>query len=201
MSRVVTASKFLRPAYGALAIAVCLSAGVAALSPVAMAQRSTTSSSLEWTAFRDSRLGFMLSYPAKIFALGGGDPTAALGGRTERRSGQIFRSRDGKAYLQAAAFDNIERLGPGAYKNKIARTTYASARITYDRLTETFFIISGTRGDQEFYERVTFSCGGRLINVWAMTYPIAERDLYNRIVEEVARTFRPAEGRDGCPLG
>jgi hypothetical protein len=37
---------------------------------------------------------------------------------------------------------------------------------------------------------VTFTCGGRLINSWAMIYPAAERQLYNRVVEQVARSYR-----------
>jgi hypothetical protein len=57
-----------------------------------------------------------------------------------------------------------------------------------------WFVISGTIGDREFYERVSFTCGGRLINSWAMIYPYAERDFYNRVVEAVARSYSP--GRD-----
>ena len=48
-----------------------------------------------------------------------------------------------------------------------------------------------------FYERVTFTCGGRLINSWAMLYPAAERRLYDRIVEQVARSYRAGEGSCG----
>jgi len=38
---------------------------------------------------------------------------------------------------------------------------------------------------------VTFTCGGRLINSWAMLQPATERSVYDRIVEEVARSYRP----------
>ena len=52
-------------------------------------------------------------------------------------------------------------------------------------------------GDREFYERVSFTCGGQLINSWAMIYPKAERRFYNRVVEAVARTYSPGAGRTG----
>ena len=60
-----------------------------------------------------------------------------------------------------------------------------------------WFVISGTMGDQEFYERVSFTCGGQLINSWAMIYPKSERRFYNRVVEAVARTYSPGAGRTG----
>lgn len=151
-----------------------------------------------WIAFRDSRLGFSFEYPSALFVAEAGDPTDALKDRTSRRSGQVFRSRDGKAYLQAAAFENTQRVNAATYKAQVAGSTYRDTRITYDRVGDTFFVLSGTRGATEYYERVTFSCGGRLINVWTMTYPTAEKGLYDRLVEEVARTFRPGEGPQSC---
>jgi hypothetical protein len=117
--------------------------------------------------------------------------------RTEKRSGQIFRSKDGKAFLQTAAFANVDKVSTAVYKSRVV-ASYAGARIEYERLADNFFVISGIRGKEVFYERVTFSCGGRVINAWAMTYPQAEGALYDRIVEEIARTFRPAENRESC---
>jgi len=48
-----------------------------------------------------------------------------------------------------------------------------------------------------FYQRVSFTCGGRLINSWAMLYPAAERKMYDRVVEAVARSFMPGAGKTG----
>jgi hypothetical protein len=58
-------------------------------------------------------------------------------------------------------------------------------------------VLSGTRDGVMFYERVTFTCGGRRINSWAMLYPAAERGLYDRIVEQVARSYRAGEANCG----
>ncbi len=164
---------------------------------VATARPQQQLAGLEWTPFRDAQLGYVFSFPAKVFRPESGDPTTALKSRTEKRSGQIFRSKDGQAYLQTAAFANVDNVTAATYKNRVA-ASYADARIEYQRVTATFFVISGVRGKDVFYERVTFSCGGRLINAWAMTYPLSEGALYDRIVEEFARTFRPAESRDSC---
>jgi hypothetical protein len=161
------------------------------------APRSQTVAALDWTPFRDEVLGYTFTFPAKVFQPEVGDPTTALQARTEKRSGQVFRSKDGKAFLQTAAFANIDKLTTAAYKAKVA-ASYAGSRIEYTRFADTFFVLSGVRGKEVFYERVTFSCGGRIINAWAMTYPLAEGALYDRIVEEVARTFRPADKPDSC---
>lgn len=151
-----------------------------------------------WTNYADERLGFFLNYPAKVFAPHAADPTDSLKDRTDVRSGTTFASRDGKAWLQVAAFANTDRVSLAAYKSRVQKTGYANARMTYERMSEDFFILSGYRGNDEFYERVVFSCGGRMINVWSLSYPPAQNALYDRIVEEIARTFRPVAGREVC---
>ena len=40
------------------------------------------------------------------------------------------------------------------------RENYAGAHLDYDR-SASWFVISGTIGDHEFYERVSFTCGGQ----------------------------------------
>ena len=63
------------------------------------------------------------------------------------------------------------------------------------RCGTSWFVLSGTRDGTMFYERVTFTCGGRRINSWAMLYPVAERRLYDRIVEQVARSYPHRRGQ------
>ncbi len=161
------------------------------------ARADAKSEKLGWSDYRDPRIGFALTYPSKVFAPQKSDPTESLKNRTKQRSGRAFKSKDGKAWLQAAAFSNIDRISPQAFRAKTA-AGYGNAKITYTRATGNFFVLSGYRGSEIFYERVIFSCGGRVINVWQLTYPTASRKLYDGIVEEVARTFRPVEGRERC---
>ena len=46
------------------------------------------------------------------------------------------------------------------------------------------------------YEKIMFSCGGSVINSFAMTYPTAERGLYDELVEAIEDTFTP--GHESC---
>ena len=41
-----------------------------------------------------------------------------------------------------------------------------------------------------FYERVSFSCDRRSVHGWLLTYPIAERQFYDAIVEDMHRSYR-----------
>jgi hypothetical protein len=166
-----------------------------ALSVAGSVAAAARDDALGWSPFMDERTGFAFDYPTKLFALQQGDPTDSLGKRTAVRSGRAFRSMDGQAWLQVAAFANVDRTSLRAFSDKTA-DNYAKARITLLRRADDHFVVSGTRGAEIFYERVMFSCGGRLINVWQLSYPAAARDVYDPVVEEIARTFRP--GREGC---
>jgi len=44
-------------------------------------------------------------------------------------------------------------------------------------------VLSGTIDGTMIYEKAMFSCGEGLISTFAMTYPVAERRFYDRIVE------------------
>jgi hypothetical protein len=183
-----------------LTTAIVLATGIVAFAnPSLSAPNRTPVNQLDWTPVKNGRLGFMFAYPAKVYKPEAGDPTAPLKAKTEKRAGQVFRSTDGKAFLQVAAFANVDRIDIAAYKARVAQTY--NNKIEYERLTPGFFVLSGVRGKDTFYERVYFTCGGRVITAWSMTYPTSEGALYDRIVEEVARTFRPAETPQACAPG
>ena len=79
--------------------------------------------------------------------------------------------------------------GPGRDEFLLTES-YAGAAIDYAPVRDTWFVLSGIRNGTMFYERVTFTCGGRRINSWAMLYPVAERRFYDRSVEQVHRSYR-----------
>ena len=108
-------------------------------------------------------------------------------------------SRDGNARLLAGALPNADGVNLRDYRSLVLQQSYQGADIDYAPLGATWFVLSGIRDGVMFYERVTFTCGGRLINSWAMLYPAAERRIWDRIVEQVARSYRAGEG--GCGNG
>jgi len=141
----------------------------------------------DFATYRNERHGFSLSYPAGTFAEGP-SPSA---------DGGVFVSRDGNARLLAGALPNDGGMGLRDYRAFVLKQSYPDADIDYAPVRDSWFVLSGTRDGMMFYERVTFTCGGRLINSWAMLYPATERQVYDRIVEQVARTYRPGAASCG----
>jgi hypothetical protein len=139
----------------------------------------------DFATYRNERHGFSLSYPAGTFA-----PDQSV-------DGGVFVSSDGNARLLAGALPNDGGMGLRDYRTFVLQQSYPGAAIDYAPVRDTWFVLSGIRDGMMFYERVTFTCGGRLINSWAMLYPVAERQLYDRVVEHVARTYRPGTASCG----
>jgi hypothetical protein len=140
----------------------------------------------EVATYLNKRYGFTLSYPTGRFR-----PQEPL-----KEEGRVWVSHDGNAKLLAGALANADGMSLGEYRQFLLKESYAGAEIDYAPIRDNWFVLSGTRDGTMFYERVTFTCGGRRINSWAMLYPAAERAVYDRIVERVARTYRA--GASNC---
>lgn len=165
--------------------AVLLSAWLAAGSAAAQSRKRGPS---DWGTISDNRYGFQIAYPAAILF-----PVETPSGG----EGRVLQSADGKVKLLIATFRNEQKLGLDAYRQFLLDGNYAGTRIDYQPVRNRWFVLSGERGGFTFYERVTFSCGGDLINSWAMIYPTAEKRRYDPILETIAKTYSPGAGRDG----
>ncbi len=140
--------------------------------------------------YRNDRHGFTLKYPAAQFI--------ALPVATE--DGRQFISTDGKARLLAGTVGNVDGRSLKSYRDFLIRETYAGADITYAPVRDTWFVLSGVRNDgMLFYQRVNFLCGGRSINSWAMLFPVADKPLYQPVIEAVHRDYRVGTGN--CARG
>jgi hypothetical protein len=137
----------------------------------------------EVATYLNQRHGFSLSYPTARFR-----PQEPLS-----EEGRVWVSHDGNAKLLAGALANADRMNLRDYREFLLKQSYPGAEIDYAPVNDTWFVLSGTRDGSMFYERVTFTCGGRLINSWAILYPAGERRVYDRILEKVARSYRPGE--------
>jgi hypothetical protein len=143
----------------------------------------------EVATYLNKRYGFTLTYPTSRFT-----PQEPLS-----EEGRVWASPDGSAKLLAGALANTDAMTLGEYRDRdfLLKESYSGAEVDYAPIRDSWFVLSGTRQGTMFYERVTFSCGGRRINSWAMLYPVAERRVYDRIVERVARSYRAGERNCG----
>lgn len=141
-----------------------------------------------WATVINERHGFAIAYPDDIFEQ-----------KEEPKTdeGRVFVSKDGKAKLLVGAFENADHQSLEDYRKFLISDQYAGAKIDYAPVKQRWFVLSGDRNGETFYQRVSFTCGGKLINSWAMLYPTSERKIYDRVVEAVAQTYTPGAGRTG----
>jgi hypothetical protein len=143
----------------------------------------------DWASIQSQRYGFMIAYPGTVFTPRQGAPA---------EEGLVFISRDGGARLLVGAFENEGAATLEEYRAQLLSENYSGADLDYAPMKRKWFIVSGTRGAMHFYEKVSFTCGGKLINSWALLYPVSERNVYDRIVEAIAPTYTPGAGRTGA---
>ena len=137
---------------------------------------------LGWTTYSNPRFGGMLRYPSEVF-------TSRRA--SDARDGVLFATSDGSAKLLVGAFENTEGHSPRSYQAFIARESYGGLRVDYAPVGQSWSVLSGTRGDMMIYEKAMFTCGGAVINSFAVVYPIAEREFYDPIVEDIEDSFKP----------
>ena len=139
-----------------------------------------------WQSYRNERFGLSLSYPSRVFQI---ERTSEAG------DGVVFAARGTEARMLVGALPNRDRQTVASYQDFVARKSY-DYQIHYRPKGNTWFVLSGEGDGKIFYEKVVFSCGGRLINSFALVYPAAERRIFDPIVERVEDTFRA--GTRGC---
>lgn len=164
----------------------CVVLGVAVAPPLPNALRAEPVGQI--VTYYNHKFGFSLGLPVALF-----DPAAAK----SQAEGSIWQSRDGQARLLAVATPNDAGTSLSAYRTFVMQQSYPTAQFDYAPVRDTWFVLSGRRDGEMFYERITFACDGRFIYGWQLTYPIAERRRYDAVVESIHRSYRPGRGEDG----
>lgn len=170
----------LAPPAAAFAVAAALAAATPAIAA------GTTGG--DWTTYRNARHGYSIAYPTARFA----DEPA-----NESEDGRLVVSKDGSTRLLVGAFENANGTTLADYRTYLMENNYQGAQIDYAPVRDRWFVLSGMREGTMFYERVSFTCGGRLINSWAILYPAGERRAWDPVLERIARTYTPGAGRNG----
>jgi hypothetical protein len=161
-----------------LRISICVFLAAAAVCAGAASAATTP-----WSHEQDNDLGFRFSYPRALFTQIEGDRKPAF---------HYFVSPNSDAKLMVGAWNNREGRTPDQFKRWLMANAGGYDELTYRPRGHSWFVLSGYRGNDIYYEKVMFSCGGQVVNVMAITYPSGERDLYDSVVERIEDTFKPA---------
>jgi curved DNA-binding protein CbpA len=133
-----------------------------------------------WASYRNAQFGFVLRYPADVFAYEAGPSS---------ENARTLLSRDGGAMLHIFAADNVAGTTLTRYRRSRMMERYAGAVFDQVPQRKFGFVLSGTQGDNAFYERVTFACDGRAVYGWQMIFPVNQRALYDLVADEMDRTY------------
>jgi hypothetical protein len=136
-----------------------------------------------WIEERDPQFGYGYSYPDEVFASVEGDGKPGF---------HYFASNATDAKFLVGAWDNQDNATPEHFKRWMIANAGGYEEITYQPRGRSWFVISGYRGDQIYYEKVMFSCRKRIVNILAIAYPIAERDQFDPVVERMEDSFSAA---------
>jgi hypothetical protein len=153
------------------------------------AQTAQAQGPASWASYKNERFGYTLSYPSNVFSR---QPPADNG------DGQSFLTADGRAKLVVFGAANRENFTPSKYRETILREFGGYDQMDYSPTGKTWFVLSGFRGENIYYQKVMFSCGGSVINVLSVTFPRAEKKFYEGLVEVMEDNFKPATSGQGC---
>jgi DnaJ-domain-containing protein 1 len=140
-----------------------------------------------WTVHQNTRFGFALKYPQDVFTKESNE---------REINDRLLISGDGRGLLRIHSKPTPTSIT--RYRASLVAGRYAGATFDYAPQRDSWFVLSGTLGEEMFYERVTISCDGRSVHGWLLTYPVAERSFYDPIVEEIHRSYKYGD-RCGAP--
>lgn len=138
-----------------------------------------------WATYRNARYGTTAEYPANLFAVR--DVPPANG------DGQGFRTEDGRATLLIYGARNAENDTPASYLAKYV--DLVGVAVSYRRVTDRFYAVSGMRGENIFYERCNFPAVPHgVIDCIGITYPADEKEAWDPIVARLGASLRAGRG-------
>ena len=132
-----------------------------------------------WTTYANPRFGAAADYPAELFTVRDRPP--------ENGDGQTFHTADNRAALSVFGTNNVEEDSPGSYVGKY----FKGPEVTYKHVTRRYFVVSGARNGEIFYQRCNFpaAADGAIVCV-NLTYPEREKAQWDAIVTRISKSLR-----------
>ena len=94
------------------------------------------------------------------------------------------------------ALENTSGFTTASYQNHIAQQSYGTFNVTYRPIGKSWFALSGECNEKIFYEKVIFTCSGRMITGFAMIYSREGREEFDPLVERIEESFRAGASCD-----
>ncbi len=151
-----------------------------------LAANTVSALGVEWDRYVNPRFGYSAIYPADVFS---------QSDESQDGEGRTFISADSRAKFIVFATYNTQNISLEQYRATILNNFPGYERLIYGPKGANWFVLSGERGENIYYQKVLFSCGGRVINAFALNYPVFKRSLFDPIVTVIEKNFQSASGR------
>jgi hypothetical protein len=137
----------------------------------------------DWLAYHNDRYGTTIDYP-DVFT---------MQRPPDSDDGRDFKSAAGADFWVAASYNALD-FNVAKYHDFVVKNLDPGAVVTYQARGDNWFVISGTKGAEIFYERHMVSHGAQLTESFAISYPATLKQTYDPIVARMAKSFRPGTG-------
>jgi hypothetical protein len=131
----------------------------------------------QWSTYSNPRYGATADYPTDLFTVQDPPP--------ENGDGQTLHTADGRAELTIYGTNNIDGESPDIYVSRHV----SLADVSYKKVGEDFYAVSGKRGATIYYERCNFPNLDVLVCFY-ISYPAAEKAKWDAIVTRIGQSLR-----------
>ena len=135
-----------------------------------------------YQTYFNSRFNYSIEYPANLLIPRG---EAANG------DGQIFASADGQAQMTIYGAHNVfDQTLQELFRNESQNAVDAkiTKQVTYKRMKNNWFVVSGYIGPKIFYQKTFLS--NDMLKSFYIEYPMSQRKLFDPLVEQMGRSFK-----------
>ena len=140
-----------------------------------------------WEDYTNPRFGVRIDIPVDCFS-----PLPP----PVNQDGREFVSVDGLANFGIYGAHNVEGYTPHSLKRWLIDTLGDYDQITYEPMGKSWFVLSGYRGDDIFYEKYLFSHDVKILNAFWITFPRKHKPIFAPIIERMENSFRSGHGLD-----
>jgi hypothetical protein len=143
----------------------------------------TIASADNWLTYQNDRYGTTIDYP-DVFKP---EPPR------DADDGLEFKSADGADFHVSASYNGFD-FTVAEYRDFIVKNLASGAVVSYEARGGNWFVVSGAKGANVFYERHLLSHGAQMTEDFVISYPAALKATYDPIVARMAKSFRPGTG-------
>lgn len=149
----------------------------------AIALRVGAAGADDWLTYHIDRYGTTIDYPDIFQAQAPPDSN----------DGRQFKSADGADFTVSASYNALHFDVP-RYLSFIVKHLDPGAVVTYQARGDSWFVVSGTKGADIFYERHVLSHQAQMTEDFVISYLALLRAVYDPIAARMAKSFRSGTG-------